>query len=175
MSSERFDTITVTSIINRAGVSRGGFYRNYKLKENVLQEISDELFQYIWEFFSKLLENEAKTKGYIDRALDCIHNEYMNDISVEQIAQRLNLSRTYFSTIFKDKMLISPKQYLINYRMSIAASLLVKDEKNVSIAASSVGYNDIFTFSKMFKRHFGVSPQEYVLRKSIEKTPYNSN
>ena len=123
----------------------------------------------LWEFFSKLLENEAKTKGYIDRALDCIHNEYMNDISVEQIAQRLNLSRTYFSTIFKDKMLISPKQYLINYRMSIAASLLVKDEKNVSITASSVGYNDIFTFSKMFKRHFGVSPQEYVLRKSIEK------
>ena len=53
--------------------------------------------------------------------------------------------------------------------MSIAASLLVKDEKNVSITASSVGYNDIFTFSKMFKRHFGVSPQEYVLRKSIEK------
>lgn len=66
MSSERFDTITVTSIINRAGVSRGGFYRNYKSKENVLQEICDELFQYIWEFFSKHDFYENPKEWYVD-------------------------------------------------------------------------------------------------------------
>ena len=50
MATETFDHITVTAIIKRAGVSRGGFYRNYKSKEDVLEEICEELFQYILDF-----------------------------------------------------------------------------------------------------------------------------
>ena len=85
----------------------------------------------------------------------------MNGITVEEIAKKLNLDRTYFSTLFKRKTGVSPKQYLLDYRMSIAASLILKNDITVSVAAYSVGYSDIFTFSKMFKKHFGVSPKEY--------------
>lgn len=53
MGTETFDHITVTSIIHRAGVSKGGFYRNYKSKEEVLHEICEQLFQYLLEFFSE--------------------------------------------------------------------------------------------------------------------------
>ena len=55
MSTEMFDHITVTSIIRRAGVSKGGFYRNYKSKEDVLQEICEQLFEYLLEFLSEYL------------------------------------------------------------------------------------------------------------------------
>ncbi len=123
----------------------------------------------LWELFSILLESENRSKDYVERALDCIHSEYMNGITVSEIAERLNLDRTYFSILFKKKMGVSPKQYLLNYRMSMAASLLVKGKKSVSVTAYSVGYTDIFTFSKMFKRHFGISPNEYVRRKLSEK------
>lgn len=119
----------------------------------------------LWELFSLLLEKDRKQKDYVEDALDCIHSEYMNDITVEQIARRLNLERTYFSAVFKKRMGVSPKQYLINYRMSIAASLMTDNNTSVSIAACSVGYPDIFSFSKMFKRHFGISPGEYVKQK----------
>ena len=47
LATETFEQITVTKIINRAGVSRGGFYRNYASKEEVLKEIGDELFHYL--------------------------------------------------------------------------------------------------------------------------------
>ena len=62
MATETFDHITVTSIINRAGVSRGGFYRNYKTKEDVLEEICEELFQYIVHFITEhdLYDNPKK-------------------------------------------------------------------------------------------------------------------
>ena len=62
MATETFDHITVTSIINRAGVSRGGFYRNYKSKEDVLEEICEKLFEYIWDFITEhdLYENPKK-------------------------------------------------------------------------------------------------------------------
>jgi AraC-like DNA-binding protein len=85
----------------------------------------------------------------------------MTDISVEEIANRLNLDRTYFSVIFKKKVGISPKQYLLKYRMNIATTLLA-DNLSVSVVARSVGYSDLYIFSKMFKRHFGVSPTEYL-------------
>ena len=59
MAIKIFEQITVTEIIKRAGVSRGGFYRNYQSKEDVLQEICSELFQYILEFMTvhKFYEN----------------------------------------------------------------------------------------------------------------------
>ena len=59
MAVKIFEQITVTEIIKRAGGSRGGFYRNYQSKEDVLQEICSELFQYIMEFMTvhKFYEN----------------------------------------------------------------------------------------------------------------------
>lgn len=62
MATETFDHITVTSIINRAGVSRGGFYRNYKAKEDVLEEICEDIFQYILDFMTghDLYDNPKK-------------------------------------------------------------------------------------------------------------------
>lgn len=66
MAAETFDHITVTSIIQRAGVSKGGFYRNYKSKEEVLQKICEELFQYLSEFLSehKIYENTKEWYTY---------------------------------------------------------------------------------------------------------------
>ena len=121
----------------------------------------------LWDLFALLSEKEEgeEEKDYLDYALDCIHSEYMNDITMEQIARRLNLDRTYFSAVFKKKIGLSPRQYLIRHRMTVAAELMVKNRKSVSVAALSVGYPDIFSFSKMFKKHFGVSPNEYVKQK----------
>ena len=59
MAVKTFEQITVTDIIKKAGVSKGGFYRNYKSKEDVLQQICEELFQYILEYMEehRLYEN----------------------------------------------------------------------------------------------------------------------
>ena len=66
MAGKIFEQITVTEIIERAGVSRGGFYRNYKTKEDVLQEICEGLFQYILEFVTEHKIFENPRQWYID-------------------------------------------------------------------------------------------------------------
>ena len=119
----------------------------------------------LWELFALLLCNQKPQPDYVQYALDCIHSEYMNGITIEQIAQRLNLDRSYFSTIFKRKTGLSPKQYLKNYRMNIAASLMSEKSTSITVVAHSVGYCDLFTFSKAFKKHYGISPNEYVKKK----------
>lgn len=71
MATETFDHITVTSIIRRAGVSKGGFYRNYKSKEEVLQEICENLFQYILDFLSthKIYENTKEWYTFLFQSI----------------------------------------------------------------------------------------------------------
>lgn len=115
----------------------------------------------IWQLLAQMMERHQQKENPIEKALNIIHSEYMTGISVQQIAERLCFERTYFSSLFKKKIGISPKQYLLRYRMEQAARLISDYGYSVSITALSVGYSDVYIFSKMFKQHFGVSPLQY--------------
>lgn len=116
----------------------------------------------LWELFSLLLEQGGREIDYVEKALSCIHSEYMNPITVQQIADRLSLDRCYFSTIFKERTGLPPLQYLIRLRMEKAAELMVDYGESASTAGASVGYPDLYHFSKAFKAHFGLSPRAYL-------------
>lgn len=115
----------------------------------------------IWELLSLMLEAGKTDADYVEKALYYMRSEYMNDIRVGELAARLNLDRCYFSTMFTRRVGVSPSQYLIHLRLEKAAELMVVYGKSPSIAAVSVGYPDIYTFSKMFKKKFGCSPRQY--------------
>ena len=108
-----------------------------------------------------LLEQGALSNDYIKKALNCMNSEYVNGITVQQVADRLNLDRSYFYSIFKAQMGVSPQKYLINLRLERAAELLTVYGESPSTAGISVGYPDLYHFSKIFKQHFGVSPRKY--------------
>jgi len=136
-----------------------------KACEDLLNGRSSFLCSKLWKLFTLLLEDEKHNTSYVDKALDCIHSEYMYDLTIKEIAMRIGLDHSYFSSLFLKKMGISPKQYLLNYRMNIAISLMIEKGNSISVAAYSVGYTDVCNFSKVFKKHFGVSPREYVKTK----------
>lgn len=60
---------------------------------------------------------------------------------------------------------LSIQEYLMQYRMKSAMKLMEDPALSIQYISFAVGYNDIFTFSKAFKKHVGQSPSEY--RKSI--------
>ncbi len=116
-----------------------------------------------WEVFGVLTSNSfvASEGSHISRAINIIKRQYMLDISVQTISKELGLDRSYFSNLFKRSVGISPSQYLINYRMQKALTLLKCEKYSVSVVATSVGFNDLFSFSRSFKKAFGVPPQKY--------------
>lgn len=122
----------------------------------------------LWELFSLLLEQGKASAGYVEKAIHCMRSEYMNPLTVSELAARLNLDRCYFSTLFKEETGLSPMQYLIRLRMEKAAELLLDHGERASTAGASVGYPDLYHFSKAFKAYYGVSPREY--RRSKEET-----
>lgn len=123
----------------------------------------------LWELFSCLLDDENAEYNYIDQAINCMKLEYANGIAVQEIAHRLNLNRSYFSAMFKERIGISPQAYLKNLRLEKAAELMTVYQKTPSVAAFSTGYNDVYNFSKMFKRHYGISPRAYISHHSEAK------
>lgn len=115
----------------------------------------------LWDLISLLQEQERSAEGYVEQAIQCMRAEYHTGITVQMIASRLNLDRSYFSNYFKKETGITPHQYLTNLRMERAAGLLRDEGVRPTIAAASTGFSDLFTFSKAFKNYFGVSPREY--------------
>jgi len=119
----------------------------------------------IWELMHVLQGMQAKPQeqpeDYVRIAVSCMESEYMMELSISSLARRLNLNRSYFSTLFKRQTGVSPQRYLNDYRLEKAAKLLTEYGYSATEAARSTGYPDVFAFSKMFKRKFGVSPSIY--------------
>lgn len=127
----------------------------------------------LWELFSILLEGGGASAGYMEKALSYMNAEYINGITVQQVAERLNVNRSYFSELFRAQMGISPRKYLINLRLERAAELLTVYGESPTTASLSVGYSDIYHFSKVFKQHFGISPRNYQKVYSIRQDRKN--
>ncbi len=115
----------------------------------------------LWELFSVLLEGGETRIDHVQKALHFMNSEYVNGITVQQVADRLNMNRSYLSELFREQMGVSPQKYLINLRLEKAAELLTVYGNTPTIAALSVGYPDLYHFSKIFKQHYGVSPRNY--------------
>ncbi len=122
---------------------------------------SEFLLAKLWELISLLSDDGETQASYVESALQCMKSEYMTNLGVSVLAERLGLDRSYFSNLFKEQMGISPGKYLNNLRLSNAAELMTKHGTSPTTAALSCGFSDIYHFSKAFKKHFGISPRAY--------------
>ncbi len=104
----------------------------------------------------------SATSQAMEQAKNCIESEYMSSaLTVNALAKRLHLNRSYFSTAFRNYAGVSPQEYLNAYRLERAAQLLQHSDMSVAQIAMATGYADFCNFSRMFKRRFGISPSQY--------------
>lgn len=152
-------TSVLTPVIKNPNASY--IFNSMKKSEKMFNNVSAFLTARLWDLYVLLAENQEQSPDCIEMALSCIHSEYSRRLSVGELAKRLNVDRSYFSTLFKKRVGVPPEKYLLNLRMKTAASLLAEHGKSVAVAGNSVGYTNLYNFSKMFKKYFGVSPSEY--------------
>lgn len=90
-----------------------------------------------------------------------IHENYMFDISMQDMARMMNYSEAYFCKLFKQCFNKNFTSYLTEFRVAEAKKMLEKPTVNVKEIGKAVGYADSNYFAKVFKRITGQSPTEY--------------
>ncbi|HEE9846504.1 AraC family transcriptional regulator [Clostridium perfringens] len=127
----------------------------------LLKELYSLLYALIEEFPKPFEYKDKELHTYIQDSLNFINSNYMHSITVQEIADYVNLSRSYLYKMFIKNLGISPQRYLINLRMYKATLLLKGTKLPIGEVANSVGYSDSLLFSKTFSKHFSMSPLNY--------------
>lgn len=107
--------------------------------------------------------DESLSSGeiWVNRSKEYINTNLHKKLRIEQLAATLHIDRKYLRNLFVKHIGISPEQYVIRTRLTRAKEFLISTESSISVIAASLGYNDALGFSKIFKKHTGLSPTEY--------------
>ena len=97
----------------------------------------------------------------IKKVIDEINRRYTEKISLQELADKCGLSSGHLSTLIKRETGASFSDYVAEKRMEDAKKLLLKEGLSIEEVADQVGYNDYFYFTKVFKKHEGLSPSAF--------------
>jgi len=107
----------------------------------------------------KYLPTEKINK--ISPALDYIAKNYNKNIKNDVLANLCNLSTVYFRKLFAENVGTSPIAYVHELRIKKAKEMLKSDHGSITDIAQSLGYLNIYDFSRAFKKYTGISPSKY--------------
>jgi len=89
-------------------------------------------------------------------------NEHLDeDINLDMMADKLNITSGYLSTYFKEKTGLNFSDYLNDLRIRAAKDMLQNLDLRIQDVAARVGYHNVNSFIRMFKRHAGMTPGEF--------------
>lgn len=106
-----------------------------------------------------------ESRGRIDAGLSYIDEHKLDAVYIEDAARECGLSVAHFRRLFKEKMGISPLEYKNLLVMKMAKQLLYDVSLSITDIAETLKFDDIYSFSKFFKRNEGLSPEQF--RRSV--------
>lgn len=125
---------------------------------------------YLYLFIAELMkgvtepEPRAASSGsqYVLNAIKYIQFNYSRDISIDDVAKSVGVSRSHLYRVFMSNLNESPIDYLTKYRVNEACNLLRSSPLSIAEVANSVGFFDQFYFSRVFKKIMGMPPSKYL-------------
>ena len=105
--------------------------------------------------------SQTKDNPIVKKAEDYIEKRMSEDLSLEDVAEAINVSPFYLSRLFKEVRGENYINYLTDLRMRKARELLKNPRSSIKEISSEVGFNDQNYFSRIFKNKFGMTPTEF--------------
>ncbi len=127
------------------------------------------LMGYLYLFLSELAAHStarpARTasvqEAYLQKLVRYVDVHLWERITVSDLADFVGLDRSYLYKLCKERLKVSPQEFVIRQKLSHARNMLAETDLPVGDIARSVGYDDQLGFSKLFKKRFGISPRAY--------------
>lgn len=174
--------------LRRLLITKGHRFYNH-IKENkrlqtiilrVFEEVKEQkdnyrliVYSLMTEFFVLLLRDyvngekvshtqtaPTKRAELISPALTKIFKDYNKKITVEELAELCSITKYHFCRMFKEETNMTAIGYLINYRVSIADTMLKSTDNSIEDIAYACGFDDVSYFYRCYKKIKGVSPKK---------------
>lgn len=136
-------------------------------------------YQFIHQVLKELhrKETEVKQTSVAVQVITYIQEYYAEPITLDSLAEVFNFSAYHLSSLFKEYTGMSPIDYLIRFRLELATELLMTTDASVGEISASVGYKDVYYFSRIFKKRKGESPAHFrtreLQRHKVAESPLN--
>lgn len=167
----RIRAIELTTLLSRVAMDGGAnadsIYRlNGKFLTLINQEQDlDELCMLLQEvaegFMSAMFYEKDKGNSYIRKALRFIADNYFEHLELAAVADFVQLSPSYFSSLFRQVVGMNFREYLCSVRVEESKRLLLSTDFSLADIAVSVGFPDQSYYCKIFKRTVGISPGKF--------------
>lgn len=106
-------------------------------------------------------KTDRKSLDKIKTVLTYVEQHYQEPITIEEIAAQCFYSKSYFMKFFKEMMGMGFIQFLNDYRLEIAAKLLLSGDGTILDAAMQSGFENLSYFTRCFKKKYGITPGKY--------------
>lgn len=130
------------------------------LSDSIMEELT---YRALMSSEGHVLFDLARHEGHyarVAKALEHLHQHYRDSVTVQDLADKANMSISAFHQAFRSVTLETPIQYIKKVRLNKARELIQLEGLKVGDAARRVGYNSTSQFSREFKRHFNRTPAE---------------
>jgi len=131
-------------------------------------ELEQLLLQWVTQTADAVREKKQEKYPITSQVIDYINEHLAEEIYLDVLADELKMSSSYLSSYFKAKTGKNIVDYINETRIERAKALLVDNRLKILEASKAVGYQNITSFNRMFKKYTGVTPSEY--RKRIESS-----
>ena len=129
---------------------------------------SGYMYQYLLEYSNeKNMRNYKDNKGKDDSfllVLKYIDENYMKELTLEDLARQIDVSKQYLCRMFQENVKMRPFQYITKKRLQIAKMLLMNNTYSISEIAFQVGYQDCSYFCRLFKEYEYMTPKSFASR-----------
>ena len=134
--------------------------RNYTLGNFIY--ISQVLSLILSEVYYREKVDESSVQDrHVTMVIRFMYENLTRSLTLEEISEEVQLSRSYLNTIFKNQTGRSPVEFFIHLKMQEACKLLKNTNLYIYEVSSRLGYEDQYYFSRIFKKVVGVSPKDY--------------
>ncbi|MFD0616121.1 AraC family transcriptional regulator [Paenibacillus sp. GCM10027629] len=146
---------------------------HFKMMEfETMEEILDELMQLISLGVGNAKQSNTEKHALIIETAKGIVEESYSDpgLSLQLVAEQLKMSSTHLGKIFKENMTISLSEYINGVRLEKAREMLENSNLPIVQIIEKIGMENESYFYKLFKKKYGVTPKEHVLKQTITKS-----
>lgn len=142
-------------------------YKEYiEKREGYQQAIKYLLLVFFIQLFRgriKIQERKPKKSNYLDieHAIKYMKSNFHNNISLEEVANKVYMHPNYFSAVFKKRCGISFADYMNILKVSMAIELMQSTDLTINEIATKCGFSSLSNFYRVFKKTYKVSPAKY--------------